>query len=310
MRIVFMGSAELAIPALKALLAQQQDEVVGVVSQPDRPAGRKRILSPSPLKAFAEEQGLYVMAPEKVGDSDSVACLAALNPDLLVVVAYGQYIPARVIELAPHKAINLHPSLLPMYRGSAPIQWALANGDAVTGVSIIYLAPTMDAGDVLRQETYPIGHDDTSLTLHHSLSEVGAALLLRAVDDIRCGQVVRTPQDEERVVEIRKLTKEDGAIDWSMPAQQIRNRIRAFDPWPGSYCILPDGAILKVWSAALVEGVAGVPGEVLDGELLVATGSGALRLTEIQPVGKKRMPASAFLNGHPIAAGSHLPFSS
>lgn len=305
MRIVFMGSAELAISSLNALLANGQDELVGVVSQPDRPAGRKRKPTPCPLKAFAEERNLPVMTPEKIGDPESVEALAALKPDLFVVVAYGQYIPARVINLAQHEAINVHPSLLPKYRGSAPIQWAIANGDAATGVSIIYVAKKMDAGDILRQETYPITDDETSLTLHGKLALSGSALLLKAIDDIRDGTVSRTVQDDSEVVEIRKLAKEDGEIDWTQSSAVIRNRIRAFDPWPGSTCKLPNGEALKVWRAELVDGT-GQPGELLDDQLLVATGSGALRLTEIQPAGKKRMPTASFLNGHPIDKGETL----
>jgi len=304
-RIVFMGSAELAIPSLEAILGDGGAEVVGVVAQPDRPAGRKRQPTACPLKAFADGQGLNVMTPEKVGAPESVEALAALEPDLFVVVAYGQYIPTRVIALAPNEAINVHPSLLPKYRGSAPIQWAIANGDSITGTSIIYLAQKMDAGDILRQETYPIGEDDTSGALHDKLAVFGADLLLKAIDDIRNGTVSRVAQDESQAVEVRKLAKEDGEIDWALPAKTIQNRIRAFDPWPGSTCKLPDGEPLKVW-ASRVEEASGRPGEVLDDDLLVATGNGALRLTEIQPAGKKRMPAISFLNGHPVAKGEVL----
>lgn len=305
MRIVFMGSAALAVPSLQAILNSEHDDVVGVVSQPDRPAGRKRVLTPCPLKAFADEQGLKVMTPEKIGDPEAVQALEDLRPDLLVVVAYGQYIPQRVIHLAKYEAINVHPSLLPKYRGSAPIQWAILNGDKETGVSIIYLAKKMDAGDILRQQTYPLGDDETSATLHDKLAVVGSELLMQAIDDIRSDSVKRTVQDESQMVEIRKFTKDDGKIDWSLPAVQIRNRIRAFDPWPGSFCELPNGDSLKVWKAELVEGT-GNPGELLDDKLLVATGSGALRLSEIQPVGKKRMPAHAFLNGVTLEKGNCL----
>lgn len=305
MRIVFMGSAELAVPSLEAIVDCAIDEVVGVVSQPDRPAGRKRKLTPCPLKAFAAARGLNIMTPDKVGDPESVSALKALNPDLFVVVAYGQYIPSTVIQLAQYKAINVHPSLLPKYRGSAPIQWAILNGDEQTGVSIIYLAKKMDAGDILRQERYPIGPEDTSAVLHDKLADLGAELLLKTIEDIRKGCVSRTIQNEAEAVEISKLSKEDGKIDWSMPAEAIRNRIRAFDPWPGSYCTLPDGELIKVWKAAIEAGE-GLPGTLLDDRLLVATGSQALRLLEIQPPGRKRMPAEAFLNGHPLAPGRTL----
>lgn len=305
MRIVFMGSAELAVPSLKALLECAADEVVGVVTQPDRPAGRKRMLTPCPLKAFAEDRGLNIMTPEKIGDPDSVQALDALKPDLFVVVAYGQYIPSKVIALAANEAINVHPSLLPKYRGSAPIQWAVLNGDRVTGVSIIYLANKMDAGDILCQVSHPIEPNDTSASLHDKLAQVGATLLLEAIDDIRHDRVCRTVQDETKAVEVRKLTKEDGKIDWSLPADTIRNRIRAFDPWPGSYCSLPSGEVLKVWKAS-VEAGSGKPGELLDDAMLVACGEGGLRLTEVQPAGKSRMPTASFLNGHPLDPGQQL----
>jgi methionyl-tRNA formyltransferase len=305
MRIVFMGSAELAVPSLDAILKSSVDQVVGVVSQPDRPAGRKRKLTPCPLKAFAEKRDLNILTPEKVGAPESVEALSALRPDLFIVVAYGQYIPSRILALAEHEAINVHPSLLPKYRGSAPIQWAIANGDTLTGVSIIELAQKMDAGDILRQETYPISPDDTSRILHDKLAVFGAEILIKAMDDIRAGSVVRRVQNEDCVVEIRKLSKEDGIIDWSLPAETLRNRIRAFDPWPGSSCTLPSGEVLKVWTADCVD-ACGVPGEVLDDNLLVATGQGALRLIELQPAGKKRMPAKSFLNGFPVPVGSRL----
>lgn len=306
MRIIFMGSAQLAVPCLKAILESGQDEVVGVVSQPDRPAGRKRVLTPCPLKGYADDQELNVMTPEKIGEAEAVQALEDLKPDLLVVVAYGQYIPQRVIHLAKHQAINVHPSLLPKYRGSAPIQWAILNGDKETGVSIIYLAKKMDAGDIIRQECYPLGDEETSATLHDKLAELGAELLLGAIDDIRTGTVTRTEQDETRMVEVRKLTKKDGEIDWSLPAVEIRNRIRAFDPWPGSFCTLPHGDPLKVWAASVEEGVGERPGTLLDEQLLVLTGEQALRLTEVQPVGKKRMPSASFLNGSALRKGDVL----
>ena len=305
MRVLFMGSAELAVPALRAIHEAGRDVIVGVVSQPDRPAGRRRKLTPNPLKAFAQELELPLFTPEKIGDPESFETLSALRPDLLVVVAYGQYIPQRIIQLAPFEAINLHPSLLPKYRGAAPIQWAIANGDTVTGVSIITLAQKMDAGDILRQEPFPISPLDTSAILHDKLAHFGAELLLQAMDDIRNGTVSRTPQNEADATEVRKLSKEDAPIDWTQPAQTIYNHVRAFDPWPGSTCLLPNGQQIKVWKTQLEEGC-GEPGELLDDRLLVATGEGALRLLELQPPGKKRMPAAAFLNGFSLKKGERM----
>ena len=226
MRIVFMGSAELAVPSLDAILKAGKDELVGVVSQPDRPAGRKRKPTPCPLKAFAEENGLNIMTPEKVGVSESIDALAALKPDLFVVVAYGQYIPSRIINLAPHEAINVHPSLLPKYRGSAPIQWAIANGDRVTGVSIIYLAKKMDAGDVLRQETYPIGADESSGTLHDKLAVFGSELLLGAIDDARVAR--RTFEDLLQKAGNPDTLEYDAGLDFSL-CQHGRQRIIQVD---------------------------------------------------------------------------------
>lgn len=305
MRIVFMGSAALAVPSLRALLADGKDTVVGVVTQPDRPAGRSRKVTPCPLKAYAEEQSLPILAPEKIGDPLAVAELEALRPDLFVVVAYGQYIPSRVIQLARYEAINVHPSLLPKYRGAAPIQWALVNGDQETGVSIIYLAQKMDAGDILKQKVWAIDPSDTSALLHDKLAILGAELLLWAIDDIRNECVERIVQNNAEATDVRKLTKEDGYIDWSLSAVEIRNRIRAFNPWPGCFCTLPDGEVLKVWMAELAPGSGG-PGVLLDDQLLVATGDGALRLTEVQPAGKKKMPARAFLNSRSLPAGIQL----
>jgi len=305
MRLVFMGSSEMAVPSLEAILRCGKDEIVAVVSQPDRPAGRHRRLRPCPLKVAALNAGIPVLTPEKIGAPDSIEALAALRPELIVVVAYGQYIPSRVTELAPHRAINLHPSLLPKYRGAAPIQWAIVNGDRVTGVSIIYVEQKMDAGDIIRQAEYPIDPDDTAQTLHDKLAVFGAKQLLLAIDDIRSETVQRKPQDETAAVEVRKLVKEDGKMDWSLSAEALRNRIRGFNPWPGCYCTLPNGEILKIW-AAQCEEAEGAPGEVLDDHLLVAAGEGALRLTEVQPAGKKRMSSAAFLNGHPLPSGSFL----
>ena len=218
MRIVFMGSAELAVPSLRAILDRADDEVVGVISQPDRPAGRKRQLTPSPLKAFAQSQQLNIHTPEKVGDPETLHTLEQLRPDLIVVVAYGQYIPSTVIRLARYEAINVHPSLLPKYRGAAPIQWAIANGDTHTGISIIYVAKEMDAGDVILQRELDIDPDDTSGSLSEKVAEMSGELLIAAMNDLQDGSAEPQPQDPELVIEVRKLEKEDGRIDWTLPA--------------------------------------------------------------------------------------------
>jgi len=305
MRIVFFGSAELAVPSLAALQDEAGLEVLGVVTQPDRPAGRKRKLTACPVKTAATAMELEVCTPEAVGSDEMVAQLKVWKPELLVVVAYGQYIPNRILEVAPLRAINVHPSLLPKYRGAAPIQWALLNGDERTGVSIIDVAERMDAGDILAQEVLPIEAGDTAASLHDRCALVGADLLVQTIASLRAGTVERQPQNENEVVEIRKLSKTDGAIDWAMSAVSIHNRVRAFDPWPGSRCILPNGELLAVWQTVCVGGE-GKPGELLDDNLTVATGSGALQLLVVQPPGGKRMQALEYLRGKPLTAGEQL----
>lgn len=306
MRIVFFGSAPIGFPVLAALLSSASDEVAAVITQPDRPAGRKQQLTPCPVKTYAQQRGLPVLSPEKV--KDCLPELTALNADLFVVVAYGQYIPQSVLVLPVHGAINLHPSLLPKYRGSSPIQWALANGDTETGVTILYVSEKMDAGDIILQCKVPIHPDDTSETLEPVLAEAGAALLMEAVEQIRAGTVHRQPQNDADAVEIRKLTKEDGRIDWTLPAVELRNRIRGFTPWPGCFCEMPDGQRLKILRAA-VEQKSGTPGEILEAAgpgLLVATGAGALRLLDVQPAGKKVMDGASYLRGYSPVPGLRL----
>ena len=307
MRILFFGSASIGFQTLEALLASSQDELVGVVTQPDRPAGRKKKLTPCPVKTFALERNIPVFSPEKVGSSESFQALEKLNADLFVVVAYGQYIPQSVLDLPSFGSINLHPSLLPKYRGSSPIQWALADGETITGVTILYVSEKMDAGDILCQRDVPIGSNDNALTMELVLAQVGAELLMETVEKIRSGTVRATPQDEALVTEVRKLTKEDGRLDWTLPAETLNNRIRGFISWPGCFYETATGRI-KVLGAA-VESGRGVPGEVLDvsgAGPLVATGEGALRLLKVQPAGKRAMDGAAYLRGYPLQPGNQL----
>lgn len=311
MRIVFFGSAPIAFPSLEALLSSPADEVVAVLTQPDRPAGRHRRLTPCAVKSFALERHLPLLSPGKPGDA--AAELTALQADLYVVVAYGQYIPSSILSQPRFGAINLHPSLLPKYRGASPIQWALANGDPVTGVTILYVSKQMDAGDILLQREIPIDPEATALTLEPQLATAGAQLLMDAIGQIRSGAARPVPQDPSGVVTVRKLVKEDGALDWTEPAQRLCNRIRAFIVWPGCFCQIPvdDGepGLLRVLKAAVEPGE-GVPGTVLDvsgGGPLVATGEGALRLLEVQPAGKRAMEAAAWLRGHSLRVGDCLP---
>ena len=311
MRVVFFGSASIGFPLLDALLASSVDEVVAVVTQPDRPVGRKLKLTACPVKKVALQKGLNVLCPEKVGSEESLISLKELKADLFVVVAYGQYIPPAVLDLPTNGSINLHPSLLPKYRGSSPIQWALANGDQVTGVTILYVSEKMDSGDMILQREVPIRTEDHAASLEPVLAQAGAELLMEAVEQIRSGTVNAQPQDEAAATEVRKLTKEDGWLDWSLPASVIHNRIRAFISWPGCFCEVPVRSgmqRLKVLEVRVEPGN-GEPGVILDvsGDgPLVATGDGAIRLLSVQPAGKKIMDGAAYLRGYPLEPGSRL----
>ncbi|MCX6997633.1 MAG: methionyl-tRNA formyltransferase [Kiritimatiellaeota bacterium] len=307
MRIVFMGAGELGCPALAALFKDERDEVVGVVTQPDRPRGRRLQLAACPVKQALVGQTVPVLTPEKVGDPAFVEQLRALRPDAIVVAAYGQFLPRVLLDLPPHGVLNIHPSLLPKYRGAAPVQWTLANGEKETGVSIIALTEKMDAGDILAQGRLPIGAEDNAATLTHKLAWLGAELALRVIEDVRTGTVRRTPQDERLATRAPLLKKEDGRLDWALPAATLHNRIRGFFPWPGNFFEYPcgSGKYVKVLRAALAAG-AGVPGTVLQADaqgLVLAAGQGALRLLDVQPEGRTPQPAAAFVNGARLLAG-------
>lgn len=309
MRVLFMGSGTVACPALERLLQHPNHAVVAVVTQPDKPQGRNRKVAPCPAKAYAEAQGVPVLTPAKVGAPDAVAALRELKPDLLVVAAYGQYIKPEILDIPPLGAINIHPSLLPKYRGATPIQWAIANGDTETGVTILYVSEKMDAGDIILQRSCPINDEDTALTLTPRLSEMGADLLLEAIASIEAGTATRHPQDEQAVTVVHKLSKEDGCVDWSLPATVIRNRLRGFTPWPGCYTTVK-GKRLNITRVSLVPWAeSAMSGEVVrcdEAGPVVATGQGALCLCEVQPEGKKVMPGSAYLCGRAVQVGDRL----
>lgn len=309
LKVIYMGSDELALPSLQAMVDQDWLDIVAVVTQPDRPSGRKMKLRPCPVKVRAGELGLPVHDPEKIGAEESVAWLKSLEADVQTVAAYGQYIPESVLNLPPLGSINLHPSLLPLYRGASPIQSAVADGRTETGVTILYVTREMDAGDIILQIPESIRPEDTSITLKQRLADLGAQAFLQALEQIRTGTVRRTPQDEDKVMYVSKLTREDARIDWSCPAQTLRNRIRAYQPWPGAFCLLSDGETrLKIHKSRVVAGREGPPGTVQESghTLIVACGQDALELLEVQPPGKKPMPAEAFLQGHDFRQGDLL----
>lgn len=302
MRIVFMGSAELACPALEALLDAGADEVAAVVTQPPRPRGRRLQAEPCPVMKQAVARGLRVLDPESARDPAFVGALRALAPDAIVLVAYGQFLNREVLDTPSRGCLNLHPSLLPRYRGAAPIAWAVARGETVTGVTVMFMNDRMDAGDIVLQEESVVDPEDTAITLGARLARQGAGLLVRALDLVRRDAAPRRPQDEARVTWAPRLTKEDGRVDWRRSAAEIRNRVRGFQPWPGSYCVLPlPGAPTLRILRVRIEPGAGHPGTLLSVEgdgPLVAAGADAVRLIEVQPAGRKVMPGSAFLRGH------------
>ncbi|MFH0909448.1 MAG: methionyl-tRNA formyltransferase [bacterium] len=303
MRIVFMGSGAFACPIVRAIHGASAGKLVGVVTQPDRPKGRNRQVAACPVKEIVAGTGVKILTPEKIGAA--VDELRALAPDLIVVADYGQYIPSSVLAIPPKRAINVHPSLLPKYRGAAPIQWAIANGDTKTGVTVQYVAKKMDSGDVLLQQEFDIGADDTAETLEARLAEAGAELVLRAIEEIETGSVHATPQDEAHATYARKLIKDDGRIDWSLPARTIRDRVRGFQPWPGSFCAAQK---LKVLAARAEDG-SGSPGTILDigaDGPLVAAGDGALRLIAVHPEGKKSMSGADFVRGYRVNVGDRF----
>ncbi len=309
MRVLFMGSGDVACPALERLLKHPDYEVVMVVTQPDKPKGRNRKVGACPAKEFAEAKGVPVMTPERIGAPEAVDEIKALHPDIIVVAAYGQYIKPAILAVPPLEAINIHPSLLPKYRGASPIQWALANGEEETGVTILYVSSEMDAGDIVLQRGMRIDPDDTAETLTPRLAKLGAELLLEALDAIRTGTAQRKPQAEDEATVVYKLEKEAGRIDWTWPATVIRNRIRGFTPWPGCFTTW-NGRLLKVLKAdVLSESTTVSPGTVIrcdDKGPVIATGQGSLRLLSVQPEGKKVMSGAAFLCGHPLAQGAVL----
>ena len=310
LRILFMGSDAIACPTLERLRARADYEIVAVVTQPDRPGGRRLRTRACAVKDHALKAGLAVFDPEKVGAANSVEHMARLAPDLLVVVAYGQYISSKVLAVPRLAAINLHPSLLPKYRGASPIQMAVADGESVTGVTILHVSREMDGGDIILQREVPIHDEDTSLTLQARLAEAGAEAMIEAIDALAAGTAARMPQDEARATYVGRLNKEDGYLDWSRSAHTLRNRIRGFQPWPGCSCVDPHDpeARLKIHEAR-VEAGRGEPGTVLDcgrDGPLVATGDGALRLLRVQPPGKKPMDGGAYLHGYRLQVGDRL----
>src|SRR6266849_5176504 len=266
LRIVFMGTAELSCASLRALLAAPDFQVVGVVTQPDKPRGRNLKLQPSPVKELAVGHGLPVLQPERARNEEFIQQLRAVGPDLIAVAAYGQILPRSILELPRFGCLNVHTSLLPKYRGAAPIQWAILNDDKETGVTIMKMDAGLDTGAVLAQAPTPIAPEDDAPSLHDRLARLGADLLVKTLPDYAAGKIIPQPQPAAGATHARKITREDGRLDWPQPARGLWNRVRALKPWPGTFTLLPTtykSRLLKIWSAEIESQLAGEPGNIL-----------------------------------------------
>lgn len=312
MRILFIGTGGIGVPALQWLLDSREHRVIGVVTQPDKPAGRKMELQPSPIKQAALLRGFEVLQPKRIRDADAVKQIRSLEADVIVVMAYGQILPPGVLNAASVGCLNLHASLLPRHRGAAPIQAAILAGDAETGITVMYMDEGLDTGDILLEKRIPISDRETGGSLHDRLAELAPGALDESLALVTQARPPRTPQDPSQATYAPKLTRQSGVIDWSMPPLQIDRQIRAMNPWPSASTAFPgrDGRpqTLKIFSAVPHDGN-GVPGAVLktgpEGILVAATG-GAVLLQEVQLEGKKRMSARDFLAGNPVVPGTIL----
>ena len=304
MRLAFLGTPEFAVQSLAELVSAGH-EIVCVYSQPPRPRGRGQALKPSPVHAFAETLGLEVRTPASMKTAEEIEAFKALDLDAAVVVAFGQILVTDVLEAPRLGCFNLHASLLPRWRGAAPIQRAIMAGDALTGVQVMRMSEGLDEGPILLSETVRIDALDTAATLSERLAQVGAQLLPRALAAIERGGAAGTPQSEDGVTYARKIKSEEARIDWTRPADEIDRHIRGLSPFPGAWFEGPDGARVKALLSRLEDGD-GAPGTTLDDRLLIACGDGAVRLLTVQREGKGAQNADVFLNGYPIPAGTQL----
>lgn len=302
MRILFMGTPDFAVASLKRLV-EDGHEICGVFTQPDKPKNRGHKLMPTPVKEYALSQGLAVYQPKKMRDGTALALIRELAPELIVVAAYGRILPEEILNTPRLGSINVHSSILPKYRGAAPINWAILNGDAVTGVTIMYMAKELDAGDIILCRETPIDPEEDAQELTERLAELGAEALHEAVESLSDGTATRTPQDHERHTYAPMLSRELSEIDWMRGARQIHDQVRGLIPWPCAKTELV-GNTVKVYRTAIGRNVSDEPGTILSAGkqgIEIACGDGkSLLITELQPEGGKRMTATAYLAGHPI----------
>jgi methionyl-tRNA formyltransferase len=304
MRIIFIGTGEIGLPTLQALL-RSEHELVAVVTQPDKPVGRAQLVEPSAIKKAltggapgGRALPLPILQPARIKDREAIEEIRALLPDVIVVMAYGQILPRDVLEIPKVACLNLHASLLPRWRGAAPIQAAIAAGDSETGITVMYMDEGLDTGDILLERTIDIRRDESGRSLHDRLARMARDALLDSLGLLGTGTAPRLPQDNSLATYAPKLKREDGRIDWAQPAEVIERKIRAFDPWPGAFMTI-DGRNLKIFSASVVD-LSGKPGQILGGEkeLVIAAGKGALSLRDVQLEGRRQMSAAEFLRGH------------
>ncbi|MBE0426084.1 MAG: methionyl-tRNA formyltransferase [Nitrospirae bacterium] len=302
MRIVFFGTPAFAIPSLNALL-KSGEEVVAVVTQPDKRKGRGHLYTPPPVKEFILDKEIKILQPSNIKDVTFLDELSQLKPDIIIVAAYGKILPEDILELPPYGCINIHASLLPKYRGAAPIQWAIINGEKKTGITIILMDEGLDTGNILLQEEAEISDDDNAETLGQKLSELGASLLVETIKKIKDGSIRPVPQEGATIL-APPLKKEDGRIDWSKSARDIFNFVRGMYPWPCAYCYLEKERI-KITRVKVIEGT-GKAGRIkdVDNDIIVGTGEGLISINELQPEGKRPMTAKAFLHGRRLKEGN------
>lgn len=307
MKLVFMGTPDFAVPCLEELI-KAGHEIVGVFTQPDKPVGRKRVMTPPPVKVCAEKNGITVYQPDSVRTEESLSLMKELNPDCVVVVAYGKIIPSEMLKLPKLGFVNVHGSLLPKYRGAAPIQWSIIDGEKKTGVTTMQMDDGIDTGDMLEVSETEIGENETAGELFDRLAEMGGKLIVSSLSKLEKGELTPIPQDHEKSNYAKIISKEMALIDFNMSAENVFNLIRGFNPWPIAYTIIGDKR-LKVFVAEKIGSVNGKAGEVVssDGTLTVAFGDGnGLRFTDVQLEGSKRMSATEMLKGRPIEKGTIL----
>ena len=308
MNVIFMGTPDFSTGTLEALIASKEHQVAAVVTQPDKPKGRGKAMQLTPVKEVAVRENIPVYQPKRVRDPEFIETLRKIPADVMVVVAFGQIIPKEILEMKKYGCINVHASLLPKYRGAAPIQWAVIDGETESGVTTMQMDAGLDTGDMLLKTVVPLEKEETGGSLFDKLSAAGATLLLQTLEGLERGEIVPQKQGETTTAYAKMLTKDMGEIRWEEDAEVIERLVRGLNPWPSAYTHV-HGKTLKVWRAEVCKGEDKKPGTVLktsDGQLIIQTGKDALKITELQLEGKKRMDTAAFLRGHSIEEGIDL----